>query len=129
MSHVITKPNGRDLGFGCSCGDRLVTQKLADKHAEDQNLIEGNAAKAEAAKIAEAAERVAPAAEGANPEQPDHLAAGFVLQHSIHPCPQGDPRTTGPLPVSRQQQDQSPARRVIVINSPACAMAAASGAR
>jgi hypothetical protein len=54
---------------------------------------------------------VAPAAEAANPEQPDHLAAGFVLQHSIHPCPQGDPRTTGRLPVSAQQQDQSPARR------------------
>jgi hypothetical protein len=40
MNHVITKPNGRDLGFGCSCGGRFATQKLADKHAEDQNLIE-----------------------------------------------------------------------------------------
>ena len=68
MNHVITSPNGRDLGFGCSCGNRFPTKKLADKHAEDQNLIEENAAKAEAAKIEEAAKRVAPA-------DPSELAA------------------------------------------------------
>jgi hypothetical protein len=72
MKHVITKPNGRDLGFGCSCGNRFATQKLADKHAEDQNLLEENAAmaKAEAAKMEGSADRVAPSNEPTEAAQP-----------------------------------------------------------
>ena len=73
MNHVIAKPNGPDLGFGCPCGNRFDTQKLADKHAEDSNLLEENAAKAEAAKMEDSADRVAPGGETSdapNAEQP-----------------------------------------------------------
>jgi hypothetical protein len=43
------------MGYGCKCGQRFPTKKIADAHAADQNLIEQNEAKAkQAAKAAEA---------------------------------------------------------------------------
>jgi len=47
LKHVITEPGQGDLGFGCSCGQRFALRKLADKHAEDQNLIQANEMKAD----------------------------------------------------------------------------------
>jgi hypothetical protein len=37
------------FGYGCKCGKRFPTQKTADLHAKNQNLIEENEAKAKKA--------------------------------------------------------------------------------
>ena len=58
LKHVITEPGQGDLGFGCSCGQRFALRKLADKHAEDQNLIQANEMKAD---LQRQAENAAPA--------------------------------------------------------------------
>jgi hypothetical protein len=99
MDHVITRPNGRDLVFGCSCGDRFATQKLADKHAEDQNLIEENEAKAEAAKSEDAAERV-------DPTEPEATQAAVAAP----PAPPTPERPAKPTPAPTAAQPPAKAQ-------------------
>lgn len=110
MNHVITSPNGRDLGFGCSCGNRFATQKLADKHAVDQNLIEENAAKAEAAKMEGSAERVAPTTEATEAEQAatkeptEAPKAAVAAPPSPEPSEEPEkPQAPAPIPAEAQQ--------------------------
>jgi hypothetical protein len=54
MNHVVTETSPGELGVGCSCGKRFPTQKAAELHASDQNLIEENEAKAKKAATANA---------------------------------------------------------------------------
>jgi hypothetical protein len=49
MNHVVISPGPGEIGYGCKCGKRFPTQKTADLHAKDQNLIEENEAKAKKA--------------------------------------------------------------------------------
>jgi hypothetical protein len=49
MNHVVISPGPGEIGYGCKCGKRFATQKTADLHAKDQNLIEENEAKAKKA--------------------------------------------------------------------------------
>jgi hypothetical protein len=48
MNHVVTEQKPGELGVGCQCGKRFPTRNAAELHANDQNLIEENEAKAKA---------------------------------------------------------------------------------
>src|SRR5215217_1982840 len=49
MNHALIESSPGELGVGCKCGKRFPTQKTAEGHVADQNLIEANEAKAKAA--------------------------------------------------------------------------------
>jgi recombination protein RecT len=71
-NHVVTDPGPGEMGYGCKCGLRFATRKLADAHAGDQILIEDNAAKAAAAELQRQADAAAALAAGAptKPQEP-----------------------------------------------------------
>jgi hypothetical protein len=65
MNHALIESSPGELGVGCKCGKRFPTQKTAEGHVADQNLIEANEAKAKAA----AAELAKQAKEPTEPEK------------------------------------------------------------
>lgn len=72
-NHATRDPGPGEIGYGCEgCALRFATRKMADTHAEDQNLIEVNEAKAELERQAEQAAPTPPqkAAEAPKAEQP-----------------------------------------------------------
>jgi hypothetical protein len=51
MNHALIESSPGELGVGCKCGQRFPTRKTAEGHVADQNLIEANEAKAQAAAV------------------------------------------------------------------------------
>jgi hypothetical protein len=124
MNHVVISPGPGEIGYGCKCGKRFPTQKTADLHAKDQNLIEENEAKAkkaegQATELAHQAHQTTEPAEGqetapdpdvhkSKPEPP----TASEWAKSERPEPTSDekpqPPATQPAPATEAPQALSP---------------------
>jgi hypothetical protein len=85
MNHVVINPGPGEMGYGCKCGKRFPTKKTAELHANDQNVIEENEAKAkkaesQATELAHQAHQITEPAEG-------HEAAPDPDVHESNPEP------------------------------------------
>jgi hypothetical protein len=96
MNHALIESKPGELGVGCKCGKRFPTRKTAEGHVADQNLIEANEAKAQAA----AAELEHQAKEPVDPEPPTAAVTAAAPEPPTEKKP-GDSESKPELPATQ----------------------------